>query len=86
MISYMAGNREIFVPNVKEAFEIEELIKIAEFHPVAGVAGAITGCIFSKVIDDCEGSTWLACSELYTIGKIMGIRQERARRKARAAV
>ena len=68
-------------PSEKEAQEIKEQLKIIEHHPIVGLPDSLLGYVFEKVYNCCEGSFYITCSMIYTLGKIAGIRQERSRKK-----
>lgn len=81
MMAYNIDNRLVYLPSVKEVQEVNEQLGIIRHHPVVGLPGTTLGYTFERIFADYGGSFAAAFSGVYELGRIAGIRQERARRK-----
>ena len=85
MMAYDIDNRLVYLPSVKEVQEVNEQLEILGHHPIVGLPGTTLGYAFERILAEYKGSFSAAFSCAYELGRIAGIRQERARRKKHKA-
>lgn len=74
------GGKIMYFPSVKEVQEVNEQLRIIEYHPMVGFPGSVLGYTFEKILS-CYGDIHIALSMAYSLGRIAGIRQERAEKR-----